>query len=102
MKAALTDIEMKVESVTFFSEADEKMFFSWLDGLPFVRRYEGRGRALHIFVYAEKMNEEALRELIALFYRHDLNMRQLRIFDRPEFNQWFHNKRAYWYESVFN
>ena len=101
MNAASIDLELRADRVTFFSNADEKSFFDWLDGLSFVRRYEGHGRTLHIFVSPEEVDEAALRELIALFYRYNIDLRQLAVFNRADFDHWFRNKRAYWYERVF-
>lgn len=94
-------VELEATSVRFFSTHDESAFFEWLDKVKCIQKYEGRGQTLYITVHADAVDEEALRELLALFHRYGVAMPQLVKFDRPEFAKWFHDKRAYWYSSVF-
>lgn len=94
-------IELEATGVRFFSEYDESAFFDWLNKLECVQNYEGRGRALYITVNSEAVNEDALREFLALFRRYGIAMRQLIAFDRDEFADWFHEEQAYWYSEVF-
>lgn len=92
---------MEADSVRFFSQCDESAFFEWLDKLPFVDGYEGRGLTLYITVNMLDIDEGGLRELLALFWRYGLEMRQLALFNRDEFSDWFCDSRAYWYKNVF-
>lgn len=94
-------IELEATGVRFFSEYDESAFFDWLNKLVCVQKYEGRGRTLYITVNSEAVDEDALREFLALFRRYGVAMRQLIVFDRDEFADWFREERAYWYSEVF-
>jgi hypothetical protein len=97
----VTTVELKAQATRFYSKLDEGAFFQWLETLPCVWKFEGQGDTLYIRIIKRKVDEHALRELLALFQRYRIDMKQLGVFDRPEFAEWFHNKEAYWYESVF-
>lgn len=101
MSKSTKTVELEAASVRFFSHGDEGAFFGWLDKLPFVERYEGRGRTLYISVNSAAVDEDGLREMLALFRRYGVELRQLAVFDRDEFADWFRNEQAYWYADVF-
>lgn len=96
-----TTVELKAQATRFFSQLDESAFFEWLKKLPCLSTFEGRGDTLFIRVLNPKVDDYALRELLALFHRYGIDMKQLSVFDKREFAGWFHNREAYWYESVF-
>lgn len=96
------NVELKATGVRFFSPGDESAFFEWLDKLPFVARYEGHGRTLYISINSIAVDEYGLREMLALFRRYGVELRQLALFDRDEFAEWFRDKQAYWYKDVFD
>jgi hypothetical protein len=97
----MTTVELKAQATPFFSQLDETAFFEWLKKLPCISKVEGRGETLSIRVLESKVDEYAMRELLALFQRYKIDMKQLSIFDKQDFAGWFHNTEAYWYESVF-
>jgi hypothetical protein len=94
-------IELQATGVRFFSQGDESAFFNWLKGMPAVKHVEGRHRTLHITVDPSAVDENGLRDFLALFRRYAVDMRQLAVFNRDEFADWFRNDQAYWHESVF-
>jgi hypothetical protein len=96
---AITELEAR--RVRFFSQRDEDAFFEWLDKLSCVKGYVGRGDALHISINRAAVDEDNLRELLALFHRYGVDMKQLRMFDSDDFSEWFRDSRAYWFDSVF-
>lgn len=100
----MTDDELTLiaKRVWYYSENDEAAFFEWLDKLACVKRYEGELDVLNIHVDKSKVDEHALRELLALFHRYRVDMKQLRVFDRDEFAGWFRDPRAYWHAAVFD
>jgi len=95
------ELVLSAKRVWHYSECDEAAFFEWLDKLPCVKRYEGELDVLSIYVDEAKVDESALRELLALFRRYAVEMKQLRVFDRREFAAWFRDPRAYWHAAVF-
>lgn len=94
-------IELRAVGVRFYSEHDEGAFFEWLSKLACIEKCEGHGRILSIFVKANLVDEAALRELLSLFRRYGVELRQLGCFDRPEFSDWFRNPKSYWYKAIF-
>lgn len=96
-----TTITLNTLEIVYFSPLDEEAFFEWLDKLPCISRVEGVGCSLYLTVNTDALDEDALRELLALFRRYGINMRVLLAFDRPEFADWFHDQEAYWYGQVF-
>jgi len=93
--------ELRATGVRFYSQGDEAAFFAWLAKLDCVERYEGRGLSLLISINAAAVDEDGLRELLSLFRRYEVELKQLAVFDRSEFAEWFRDKRAYWYKEVF-
>ena len=94
-------VELRATDVRFFSHGDESAFFGWLNGMPFVEHYEGHGRTLHIMVNPAAVDENGLREILALFRRYGVGLKQLAVFDKDEFADWFRDERAYWHTEVF-
>ncbi|MGW4118107.1 hypothetical protein [Nocardia sp. NPDC004711] len=75
---AAGDLILEVEPLTYYSYNDEAAFFEWLDKLPCVTSYRGRGRALFIAVNVAAVDDEAFRDLLALYQRYGLSRDPLR------------------------
>lgn len=101
MTQQTSTIELEAKEITFFSPGDEAAFFGWLKQLPCVEKVEGRGRTLYVSVDKSGIDEDGLRELLALFLRFGVSMSQLRVFDCNDFTDWFRSDTAYWYKDVF-
>ncbi len=101
MSAEPTSIELQATGVRFFSKQDEAAFFGWLKALPFVERTEGHGRTVYIKINSSAVDEDGLRELLALFRRYGVDLAQLAAFDREEFAEWFRRADAYWRKDIF-
>lgn len=95
------EVVLNAERVVFYSMVDERFFFEWLEKMPFVVDVAGRGMVIEITVDSSKVDSDALRELLALFQRYRVSMRQLRVFDCEEFASWFRRRSAFWYRKVF-
>jgi hypothetical protein len=93
-------IVLEAKDVRYFSENDESLFFSWLDKISCITSYKGKGDTLFIKVTKERVNEASLREIIALFYRYGISMKQLSIFDSQVFS-WLKNKESYWRKNIW-
>lgn len=52
-------------------------------------------------VNSSAIDEDGLRELLALFRRYGVDMAQLVAFDREEFAEWFRRADAYWHNDIF-
>lgn len=94
-------VELEAKDVRFYSEGDEAAFFEWLDKIPCVSNYRGEGRVLLISVDRGRADEDSLRELLAIFFRYRIAMRQLSIFDSEAVAEWFRSPASYWFDAVF-
>jgi hypothetical protein len=82
--------------VRFYSAQDEDNFFSWLRKFALVKNVVGQGDNILIECESVNMPDDALRELIALFFRYDVDTKQLDVFLTDENRSWFMDANAYW------
>lgn len=95
------NVRFEATNVKFYSDLDEAAFFDWIGKVPAVEGSEGKGRTIFLTVDTDSVDDEALRELIAIFYRYGVSMEQLAVLDERRFAHWFRDKEAYWYRAVF-
>jgi hypothetical protein len=94
----LTHVE---KGVHFYHPNDERAFFEWLSRIPCVKGYYGEGVDGLVVRLRRRPGKDDLRQLLALWYRYGVNMRQLAKFETAENRSWFRNPRGYWYRGVF-
>jgi hypothetical protein len=75
---------------------DEDHFFGWLRQIPAVKTFAGSGTVLTIECDPGLMTDDALRELLALFFRYGVDTTQLDVFVTDKNRGWFMNEHAYW------
>lgn len=97
----MTTINLKATSIIFLSSGDEDSFFRWLNSIDCVSNFKGVRDVLSISVDMEKLNDENLRELVALFSRYDCDLRQLSQFLNDDNRHWFADPRKSWHASIF-
>lgn len=88
-------IELRAESVRYYSQQDEDSFFYRLKALPEVRDIYGSGRCLYIKCDTS-LADDSLRELVAIFFRYHVDTAQLDVFATNENKHWFMNPGSYW------
>jgi hypothetical protein len=94
-------IEVRADGVYYLSDLDESFFFEWLDRLKCVARYGGEGTELRIVISSESVDDGDLRNLIALFYRYEVDLRQLRRFQNTSNEGWLTGREKYWFDRMF-
>lgn len=94
-------IVLKAHNVEYLSSLDEDMFFEWLGKLSCVLSFEGVRDDLQITVSANKVDDACLRELIALFFRYQIGLKQLAVFRDDKRRKWFSDSQKYWFGEVF-
>lgn len=95
------EISLVARGVRFRSKWDEDAFFEWLRRFDCVESAEGAGLELRITVARSKVTDLALRELLALFFRYEIEMSQLATFRTQKNRRWFSSPQAYWHKMVF-
>jgi hypothetical protein len=91
---------LKCSNTVFFSQLDEAVFFDALKKISAVKKIEGRGPDLLLSV-SSRPSDKALRELLGLFFRYEVDMRQLARFLTPKNRSWFRGREKYWFKRVF-
>jgi len=94
-------IELHAESVFYYSRKDEDAFFEWLAKIKCVTKIGGRANILSMTIQLVLVDQDALRELLAIFHRYGISMSQLVALERPEWAAWFREPFAYWHAGVF-
>ena len=97
-KSAVT---LRAKRVQFFSQHDEDAFFYWLERLKPFATARGEGDSIMIDVATDTLDDDQLRELLALCHRYQIDMRSLLVFENRGNMAWLRNKRAYWHQAMF-
>jgi hypothetical protein len=81
-------VKLECWNIGYCSNIDEDQFFGWLDKIPSVKKYYGKGSCLYLEVPSD-LNDTDLRELIAIFQRYNIDLKPLRQFLTEENKDWF-------------
>src|SRR3989338_2643526 len=90
------------KSVIFYASKDEDAFFEWIKKIACVGSFSGVKDELYLYISSTILEDENLNDLLALFYRYKIDMKQLKRFLNEHNKGWFYeNKKAYWHKKVF-
>ena len=90
------------KSVTYYCNKDEEAFFEKNKKINCIEKISGLGRELYLHISSDDINDQDLDDLIGLFYRYKIDMKQLARFLTNDNKNWFYdNKKAFWYKKVF-
>jgi len=92
---------LKCHETTFYSQLDEEIFFDALKKISAVKRIECVGSDTFLFV-PSRISDKALRELIGVFFRYKIDMRQLAPFLTGKNRPWFRSSEKFWFKRVFS
>jgi hypothetical protein len=90
-------VYLDCSGIRFGSQLDEKHLFEWGREISGVVRWEQDT----LVVRSRRISEEALRDLLSLFSRYNIPMKQLAQFRNPENEEWFTAQHIYWHKKVF-
>jgi hypothetical protein len=90
-------VRLDCSGVTFGSQLDERHLFEWAMQIPGVLRWEQDT----LVVKSPNISQASLRDLIALFSRYQIPMRQLAQFRNTRNEAWFTVPQMYWHVQVF-
>jgi len=86
----------------FYSQTDESLFFQWIDSILPVVDSDGRLEELYLYLPSYHIPSRDLWELLALFYRYSIDMKQLRCFLNDDNREWFYEgQKGFWFDKVF-
>ena len=89
-----------IRELTFYSQLDEDSLFSWMEKISIIEDIRGIGDSI-IFSVKDELSKDDLMEIIALFFRYGIDMKQLEILKSDDNESWFCNREMYWYDAIF-
>jgi hypothetical protein len=95
-------MNLKIKLVTFYSNADESRLFEGLQSITAITDIKGVGRDLVMQLNVTILDDDMLRDLLALFMRYGISMYPLRELSRNVKFEWLNDTNAYWHQSMFN
>jgi len=98
--------QLHITHLTFtpmlYSKIDAMLLEEWMTHIRNIKAWYISETQLHLLVYTNVSDIE-LRELLALCYRYNLDMKQLRAFLRKDNRSWFYDLgRGFWHPYVFS
>lgn len=93
-------MQIRVQGPTYFSQNDETAMFEWLGRMAVLRDVTGEGHDL-IIRLKRAPTDNQLRDLLALFFRYQMDMRPLAILRTTRNEGWFADQGGYWFDAVF-
>src|SRR5471030_2400685 len=90
-------VRLDCSGVTFGSQLDERHLFEWAMQISGTLRWEQDT----LVVKSLNLSQASLRDLVALFSRYQIPMKQLAQFKNSRNEDWFAAPQAYWYTRVF-
>lgn len=90
------------KNTQFFSMIDENVFFEWIKKLDFIEKVKKVSNDFFIFLNKKTLREIDLYEILYLFKRYNIDMKQLRPFlNKRNSKIFFKSKDAYWFKPLF-
>ena len=93
--------KLEATDVFYYSPNDEAAFFGWADKISCITRYYGVGKTVFFEVDARKISQQNVREILGLFSRYGVDLKQLAVLEKPRFSAWFTDPQKYWHKAVF-
>lgn len=78
------------------------LFFYWIKKIDCIDEISAAGDELYLHICADEIHDYDLDDLIGLFYRYNIDMKQLKRFLTENNKKWFYdNEKAFWHKKVF-
>lgn len=96
------EIVLLCKGVRFFCLKDEDAFFEWIKKIDCIKEISAAGDELYLHITSKEISDLDLDDLIGLFHRYNVDMKQLKQFLNDKNKEWFFdNKIAFWHKKVF-
>ena len=96
-----TKILIQVRGPSFLSQGDENAMFAWLGKINCISKVSGVGADICLEIKVNQVDEECMRELLAIFNRYKMKLFILRPIAEKKRYKWLKNKTAYWYKGLW-
>ncbi len=96
------ETKLLCKGVYYYSSHDEDAFFEWLKKISSITSMSFNLDELYLHFASDVIPDDDFREIIGLFYRYKIDMKQLQVFINNDNREWFCGKpKGYWYKRVF-
>ena len=90
-------VHLDCSGIHFGAYLDEKHMFEWALEITGTMRWEGDTLVMR----SARVSDKTLYDLLALFHRYRIPMKQLAQFKNLKNGGWFADPKKYWYQDVF-
>ena len=94
-------MQIEIGLSSFYSLGDERRFFKALEGMAAIKHVQGVGRGLLLDIDLRYLSEDALLDMIALFWRYGVVLAPLQALATRKRFAWLSDEQAYWHKSMF-
>jgi hypothetical protein len=97
-----SQVVLVCKRVVFYELKDEQAFFEWLKKIKSIQKIDDQFDKVFLYFKTNNIAEQDLRDLLALFFRYKINMKQLAVFLNQQNAAWFYDQpQMYWHKKVF-
>ncbi len=90
------------KAIMFYARKDEDALFEWIKRIECIDDVSAAGDELYLHVASVDLHDHDLRDLLGLFQRYNVDMKQLARLLTDENKHWFYdNKISFWHDKVF-
>jgi len=95
-------IKLVCKNVKFYFEKDETAFFEWIKKIKCIDYTSAVGDELYLHIKEKEISDDNLRDLIGLFCRYKIDMKQLQIFLNANNKEWFYGSpKGFWHKRIW-
>jgi hypothetical protein len=100
-ESEVREMIVKIALGSFYSKGDERRLFMGFKEIAAIRSVQGVGRDLLLDIEVARLNQDAMRELLALLWRYGIPIAPLRSFAERKKFSWLNDSQGYWYSAMF-
>lgn len=90
------------KKVKFYFEKDETAFFEWIEKIKCIDHISATGNELYLHIKEKEIDDDNLRDLIGLFCRYKIDMKQLQMFLNESNKEWFYGSpKGFWHKRIW-
>ena len=98
----ITNLVLLWKKPIFFSSNDKAAFYNWTKKIPCIDAIKEKNGSICLYIACKDLHDTDLFDLIGLFARYKINMKQLAVFLNKNNKEWFYDDTVvYWHKKVF-
>jgi hypothetical protein len=94
-------VKLICHKTIYYSDLDKKYLSEWIHSISSIVKIEYDRYDTYLYFDSNVISDDDFRELIALFYRYKIDMKQLQIFINDGNREWVCGEpKGYWYRRM--